>query len=184
MLTALARCHEGSAPPPERRPRTRGCTRIDRREKTVSIFGKISEAIFGRRAEPRGPTLSPGATFAPDATASTAGQGAPPTAWWVQVADQARQAQQQASVPETDVMAQLETRAASHGERLNWRTSIVDLMKLVGIDSSLENRKELARELGYTGDTNDSATMNIWLHKQVMRELAANGGRVPAELTD
>jgi hypothetical protein len=67
---------------------------------------------------------------------------------------------------------------------LNWRTSIVDLMKLLGIDSSLDNRKELATELGYTGDKDGSAEMNIWLHKAVMKELAKNGGKVPANLTD
>ena len=67
---------------------------------------------------------------------------------------------------------------------LNYKTSIVDLMKLLGLDSSLENRKELAHELGYTGATDGSAEMNIWLHKAVMRELAANGGKVPASMTD
>jgi hypothetical protein len=71
---------------------------------------------------------------------------------------------------------------ASHGEQLNWRTSIVDLMKLLGLDSSLSARKELASELHYTGNTEDSAAMNIWLHKQVMQKLAANGGKVPDDL--
>ena len=74
--------------------------------------------------------------------------------------------------------------ATDKGQPLNWRTSIVDLMKLVGMDSSSENRKELARELGYTGDPGDSAAMNIWLHKRVMKELAANGGKVPANMLD
>lgn len=72
----------------------------------------------------------------------------------------------------------------SAGQTLNWRTSIVDLLKLLDLDSSLQARKELAAELGYTGDTNDSATMNIWLHRQVMNKLAANGGKVPADLKD
>ena len=72
--------------------------------------------------------------------------------------------------------------AAKESQKLNWRTSIVDLMKLLDLDSSLAARKELAQELGYTGDSNDSATMNIWLHKQVMQKLAQNGGRVPPEL--
>jgi hypothetical protein len=67
---------------------------------------------------------------------------------------------------------------------LNYKSSIVDLMKLLGIDSSLENRKELAQELGYTGDLNGSAEMNIWLHKATMKQLAANGGRVPASFID
>jgi len=85
---------------------------------------------------------------------------------------------------DVDVEAILSAEAANAGQALNWRTSIVDLMKLVGIDSSLANRKELAQELGYTGALDGSAEMNIWLHKAVMRELAANGGKVPADLTD
>ena len=72
--------------------------------------------------------------------------------------------------------------AAKKGEKLEWRTSIVDLMKALDINSSLGARKELAKELGYSGDTNDSATMNIWLHKQVMAKLAANGGKLPPEI--
>jgi len=76
----------------------------------------------------------------------------------------------------------LESRAASNPQKLNWRSSIVDLMKLLDIDSSLENRRELARELGYTGSAEDTATMNVWLHKRVMEELRKNGGKVPASL--
>jgi hypothetical protein len=76
----------------------------------------------------------------------------------------------------------LEGLNSKSAQKLNWRTSIVDLMKLVGLDSSLQHRKELAMELGYTGDQNDSAAMNIWLHKAVMRKLAENGGRVPTSL--
>jgi hypothetical protein len=72
--------------------------------------------------------------------------------------------------------------AAANGQKLDWRHSIVDLMKLVGMDSSLAARKELAADLKYSGDTNDSAAMNIWLHKEVMGKLAANGGKVPPEL--
>ena len=68
------------------------------------------------------------------------------------------------------------------GEKLEWRTSIVDLMKALDIDSSFAARKELAKELGYTGDSNDSASMNIWLHKQVMTKLAANGGKLPPDI--
>jgi Domain of unknown function (DUF3597) len=71
---------------------------------------------------------------------------------------------------------------AAKKEKLEWRTSIVDLMKALDIDSSLTARKELAKELGYTGDSNDSASMNIWLHKQVMSKLAANGGKLPPEI--
>jgi hypothetical protein len=83
-----------------------------------------------------------------------------------------------------DVEAVLEGLAAKNPQKLNWRTSIVDLMKLVGMDSSLSERKALAQELGYTGSLQDSATMNIWLHKQVLRKLAENGGKVPANLLD
>jgi hypothetical protein len=72
--------------------------------------------------------------------------------------------------------------AAAKQEKLEWRTSIVDLMKALDIDSSLKARKELAKELSYTGDTNDSASMNIWLHKQVIAKIVANGGKVPADL--
>ncbi len=72
--------------------------------------------------------------------------------------------------------------AAKNSEKLDWKRSIVDLMKLVGMDSSLSARKELAKELNYTGDTSDSAAMNIWLHKQVLRKLSENGGKVPQEL--
>jgi hypothetical protein len=79
-------------------------------------------------------------------------------------------------------VALMESKAAAAGQKLNWRTSIVDLMKLLNLDSSLGARKELATELGYTGDMNDSATMNIWLHKQVMKKVAENGGTVPADL--
>ena len=71
---------------------------------------------------------------------------------------------------------------AASTQKLNWRTSIVDLMKLVGMESSLAERRELAGELGYTGDPTDSATMNVWLHRQVMKKLAENGGKVPASL--
>ena len=81
-----------------------------------------------------------------------------------------------------DVAAIVDKAAKAKGEKLEWRTSIVDLMKALDIDSSLSARKELAHELGYTGDTNDSATMNIWLHKQVMAKLAANGGKLPPDI--
>jgi hypothetical protein len=87
-----------------------------------------------------------------------------------------------AATPSVDVAPILDKAVAAKGEKLEWRTSIVDLMKALDIDSSLTARKELAKELGYTGDTNDSATMNIWLHKQVMTKLAANGGKLPADL--
>jgi Domain of unknown function (DUF3597) len=81
-----------------------------------------------------------------------------------------------------DVAAILDGLAAKNPEKLDWKHSIVDLMKLVGMDSSLSARKQLATELHYTGDQNDSASMNIWLHKEVLKKLAANGGKVPPEL--
>ncbi|WP_425997000.1 DUF3597 domain-containing protein [Caulobacter sp. DWR1-3-2b1] len=83
-----------------------------------------------------------------------------------------------------DVTAVLDEMAADNPQKLNWRNSIVDLMKLVGMESSLSERKELADELGYTGDKSDSASMNIWLHKQVIKKLSDNGGKVPADLMD
>ena len=81
-----------------------------------------------------------------------------------------------------DVAAIVDKAAAGKGQKLAWRTSIVDLMKALDLDSSLTARKELAKELKYTGDTTDSATMNVWLHKQIMQKLAANGGKLPADI--
>jgi hypothetical protein len=85
---------------------------------------------------------------------------------------------------EVDVEAILNDKAKQAGQTLNWRTSIVDLLKLLDLDSSLQSRKELAQELHHSGDTGDSAAMNIWLHRQVMNKLAENGGKVPADLKD
>ena len=87
-------------------------------------------------------------------------------------------------IQEVDVSAILNDLAANNPEQLDWKKSIVDLMKLVGMDSSLSARKELATELRYSGDQSDSAAMNIWLHKEVLRKLAENGGKVPKELLD
>jgi Domain of unknown function (DUF3597) len=81
-----------------------------------------------------------------------------------------------------DVAAIVDKAATAKGEKLAWRTSIVDLMKALDLDSSLAARKQLAKELNYTGDTNDSATMNVWLHKQIMAKLAANGGKLPPDI--
>ena len=87
-----------------------------------------------------------------------------------------------AGATQVDVAAVLDGMASKNKEKLDWKHSIVDLMKLVGMDSSLSARKALAADLKYSGDTNDSATMNIWLHKEVMQKLAQNGGKVPADL--
>ena len=138
----------------------------------MSIFGKIKDAIFGKKAEAAEPA-------APSASASAIG-----AAVGAATSAMAAAAETPAAISEVDVEAILSGEAAKAGQDLNWRTSIVDLMKLLGIDSSLANRKELAQELGYTGELDGSAEMNIWLHKAVMRELAANGGKVPADLTD
>jgi hypothetical protein len=88
-----------------------------------------------------------------------------------------------AAPPQTvDIAAILNGLAAKNPEKLDWKRSIVDLMKLVGMDSSFAARKQLATELHYTGDPNDSASMNIWLHKEVLVKLSENGGKVPQEL--
>jgi len=130
----------------------------------MSIFGSIMSAIFGGKPAPAGQTAAP---QSPQSTTPAAGN-AP-----------AAPAAGQKSV---DVEAVMNDLASKNSEKLNWRTSIVDLMKLLKLDSSLSARKELAKELGYTASTDDSAAMNIWLHKQVMKKLAENGGKVPADL--
>jgi len=129
----------------------------------MSILGNILQRIFHRRPKTPPPQSAPTSRPAPQAQAPAAPSPAPQP---------------------VDVEAVLEELAAESSQKLNWRTSIVDLMKLVGMESSLAERKELADELGYTGDKSDSATMNIWLHKQVLRKLAENGGKVPASLLD
>jgi hypothetical protein len=131
----------------------------------MSIFGKIMSAIFGSAA-----TAAPvggGAAAAPSVAGGSSSPAAAPAA---------------APAQTVDVAPILDKAVADKKEKLEWRTSIVDLMKALDIDSSLTARKELAHELGYTGDTNDSASMNIWLHKQVMAKLAANGGKLPPEI--
>lgn len=132
----------------------------------MSIFGKIMSAIFGTAAD----AATPAATTAPGGSTAAAG-GAAPSA-----------GSSAAPAASVDVAPILDKAVAAKKEKLEWRTSIVDLMKALDIDSSLTARKELAKELHYTGDTNDSASMNIWLHKQVLTKLAANGGKLPADL--
>ncbi len=167
----------------------------------MGILSNIFSKIFPSKATPRQPGQAP-VGQAP--AASTSGQqNVPPPP--VRQAQQApaqgqpqtqQQAQQQTGVTtaatgpastlhqQVDVEEILNEMEKASGQDLNWRTSIVDLLKLLGIDSSLQARKELAAELDYQGDTGDSATMNVWLHKQVMNKLAANGGKVPADLLD
>jgi len=107
---------------------------------------------------------------------------AAPNAGASPAAPQTTSSTQTAAISEVDVASKLEALASQHGEQLNWRTSIVDLLKLLNIDSSLAARKELTAELHYTGSTDGSAEMNIWLHSAVMKKLAENGGKVPADL--
>ena len=123
------------------------------------------------------PASAPAAPAAPATTPAAAQAGAAPAA----SAPAATPAINTAVEP-VDITALLDNMAQQAGQPLNWRTSIVDLLKLLHLDSSLDARKELARELQYSGDTSDSAKMNMWLHKQVMMKVAANGGKVPAEL--
>ncbi|MGO6905627.1 DUF3597 domain-containing protein, partial [Rhizobium ruizarguesonis] len=93
-------------------------------------------------------------------------------------------AQSKPTTATIDIVPILDAAVKKNGQKLDWRHSIVDLMKAVGMDASLTERKELAAELGYTGDTNDSAKMNMWLHKALMKRLSENGGKVPADLLD
>ncbi len=124
----------------------------------MGLFNNLMSKIFGHPAA--------GGQLASSASASAAGAPATPSA----------------PAKSVDVAAVLNEMAAKNPEKLDWKRSIVDLMKLVGMDSSLASRKELAKDLHYTGDTNDSASMNIWLHKEVLKKLSENGGKVPAEL--
>ncbi|NOJ50318.1 DUF3597 domain-containing protein [Bradyrhizobium archetypum] len=124
----------------------------------MSIFGKIMSAIFGTKAD-----AAPAGGGAAAGAGSSGGTAASATAT-------------------VDVAPILDQAVRAKGEKLEWRTSIVDLMKALDIDSSFAARKDLAKEFGYTGDTNDSASMNIWLHKQVMAKLAANGGKLPPDI--
>jgi len=134
----------------------------------MGIFDSIKNAIFGHGAAPAASSSS--GTAAPAAAATAAPAAAAPAA------------PAPAAMTQAGLEAQLTQLSAKSGQKLNWQTSIVDLMKLVGLDPSLANRKQLAQELGYTGDTADSASMNIWLHKEVMAKLQQSGGTVTPDL--
>lgn len=130
----------------------------------MGIFSSIKDAIFGHHeAAPAAAEAAAPAAEAPAAAAAAPAAAAP--------------------AEPVDVEAIMDKLNDDHGGDMNWRESIVDVMKLLGLDSSLDHRKQLAEELHYDGDMDDSASMNIWLHKKVMQELAANGGKVPANLT-
>ncbi len=131
----------------------------------MSMFGSIMSKIFGHAS------AAPAAGATPDAATGTAAAPSPASA-----------SPMGAPAQNVDVGAVLTDMASKNSQKLNWETSIVDLMKLLDLDSSLDARKSLASELSYSGDTNDSASMNIWLHKQVMQKLAENGGKVPDSL--
>lgn len=145
----------------------------------MGMFGNLMQKIFHHAAD--APHVDDGAMAHPQSTTTAvtpnvatpgmAAPGAPQTP-----------APGAAATGPVDVEAILNNLASKSSEKLDWRHSIVDTMKLVGMDSSLSARKELAGDLNYSGDTNDSATMNMWLHKEVMKKLAENGGKVPADL--
>lgn len=143
----------------------------------MSMLGSILSRIFGRSADASqtsqmppaagaAPTAEVGSTSEAMASGAAAGGTAAP-----------------AGAP-VDIKAVLEEMAAKNPQKLNWQQSIVDLMKLLDLDSSLDARRTLAKELHYAGDAEDSAKMNVWLHREVMNKVAANGGKVPAELRD
>ncbi len=137
----------------------------------MSILGSIVSAILGHGGASATP--SPTAQATPSASAPAAPQAAP--------ASPASTASATPAAP-VDIDAVLTSLAGQHHERLDWKHSIVDLLKVLNLDSSLTARRALATELHYTGDEHDTAAMNIWLHKQVIAELVKNGGKVPADL--
>lgn len=146
-----------------------------------NIFGKIFPGSQQKQQQPQARQSTTQVGSSQTASGGSQQAGAAPGA---QPAARAPAAPPAAPMQQVDVEALLNQKAQSAGEPLNWRTSIVDLLKLLDIDHSLSARKELAQEMDYKGDMNDSATMNIWLHRQVMNRLAANGGKVPADLRD
>jgi 3-oxoacyl-ACP reductase-like protein len=151
----------------------------------MSIFGTIMNKIFGASPAAAATSAAVGsspAAASPSPSAAAPAAAAPTLAAAASTPAAAPAAPAAAPLSQVDVEAVLTQLASQNKEKLDWRKSIVDLMKLLKLDSGLGARKELAKELGYTGDTNDSAKMNIWLHKQVMTKLAANGGKVPADL--
>ncbi|MGB6177272.1 MAG: DUF3597 domain-containing protein [Methylocella sp.] len=142
----------------------------------MSISGTIMSKIFGASKAPAAPASASGST-----SAAASGPPSAPVAGSAPPAPAAGAAPA-APAGSVDVAAILDALNEKRPEELDWRKSIVDLMKLVGLDSSLTARKQLASELNYAGDTSDSASMNIWLHKQMMAKIAANGGKLPAGL--
>jgi 3-oxoacyl-ACP reductase-like protein len=137
----------------------------------MSIFGSIVSAIFPHASAPATAQTTAAAAPTPAAAAPSAAAPATPSG-----------ASSPKSISQADVVAMIEKAVGAQGEDLNWKQSIVDLMKALKLDSSLAARKQLAQELGYTGALDGSAQMNVWLHKQVMAKLAEGGGALPAGL--
>ena len=136
----------------------------------MGLFSNLLTKVFGQQAAAT--TTTPAGAGGPAKAGAPAAAGAPTVASTGSTAPAAT----------IDVTAVLDGLAAKNSEKLDWRKSIVDLMKLVDMDSRLASRKELAKDLNYTGDTSDSAKMNVWLHKEVIRKISENGGNVPKEL--
>jgi len=141
----------------------------------MGIFDRLKNAILGSNLR-----VGPGAT----GTSAQASPAPPPSqsSGATQQASATREPPGSSTNPPVDIESVLNQMAAQKHEKLNWQSSIVDLMKVVDLDPSLDNRKALAKELGYDGNTQDSASMNVWLHKEVMQKLAASGGKVPDSL--
>ncbi|CAN5469591.1 hypothetical protein BH20VER3_BH20VER3_16240 [soil metagenome] len=153
----------------------------------MGLFNTLMSKIFNRAPNPA-PAATAGAKpaaapAAPPSAPTTQASATPAMPAPVASPTPAPSATTAPAEP-VDVEAILDDLAAKNSEKLDWKHSIVDLMKLVGMDSSLSARKELAQDLHYSGDMNDSAAMNIWLHKEVMKKLAENGGKVPQNLLD
>lgn len=155
----------------------------------MSIFDRIKKRLFGDDSVAQKPAHQPQTTSASAGSVPTSPSTKPATpapkmagAAPEPAASTATPSASKPAAAPVDVAAIMDAAVAKNGQKLDWRHSIVDMMKALDMDSSLGERKELAAELGYTGDTGDSATMNVWLHKALMKKLSENGGNVPAEL--
>lgn len=148
----------------------------------MSIFSKIKNAIWGHPAAAATPASS--ASADPVVTAAAPVGGTAPVAPATSGGAPSPATSAPTSGQPVDIAPILDAAVKNSGQKLDWKHSIVDLMKALGMDASLAERKELAEELGYTGDRNGSAEMNTWLHKALLKKLSENGGKVPADLLD
>jgi hypothetical protein len=153
------------------------------RKPIMGIFDKIKHAIFGGPANAAQAAPTAGAT-APTSAAAASAPGATSGASPSSASAPSPASSAPPAPASVDVTAILDQAVAKSGQKLDWRHSIVDLMKALKMDATLAERKELATELHYTGDMQDSASMNVWLHKALLKKLAENGGKVPADLMD